>query len=359
MEATSASMKKTLEFAKTVVATGGRAAAPPIEGLEETGYLTNETVFSLTALPGRLLVIGAGPIGVELSQAFARFGASVHLLAANQILIREDRDAAERVENALRRDGVQIVSGCNITKVFRENGAKVVELECAQECQVVTVDEILVAVGRAPNVEGIGLESAGVDYDSRKGIVIDDHLQTTNQKIFAAGDCCFQYKFTHTADALARIVIQNALFGFPFMKKRASALTIPWCTYTDPEIAHVGMYERDARAKGISVRTIVQELKDVDRAILDGEDDGFVKIHVKDGSDRILGATIVAAHAGDMISELTLAMNAGAGLGAIASTIHPYPTQAEAIKKAGDALNRSRLTPTVKRLFARWLAWTR
>jgi len=351
---------KTLEFAKAVVATGGRTAAPPIEGLEETGYLTNETVFSLTELPRRLLVIGAGPIGVELSQAFARFGASVHLLeAANQILIREDRDAAERVENALRRDGVQIVSGCDITKVSRQNAAKIVKLECAGECQVVTVDEILVAVGRAPNVEAIGLEAAGVEYDVRKGIAVDDYLRTTNPRIFAAGDCCFRYKFTHTADALARIVIQNSLFGLPFMKKKASALTIPWCTYTDPEIAHVGMYERDARAKGISVRTIVQELKDVDRAILDGEDDGFVKIHVKDGSDRILGATIVAGHAGDMISELTLAMNAGAGLGAIASTIHPYPTQAEAIKKAGDALNRSRLTPTVKRLFERWLAWTR
>ena len=186
-----------------------------------------------------------------------------------------------------------------------------------------------------------------------------DYLRTTNPKIFAAGDCCFQYKFTHAADALARIVIQNALFNLPFMKKKASALTIPWCTYTDPEIAHVGMYEKDAREKGMSVRTIVQELNDVDRAILDGEDEGFVKVHVKDGTDQILGATIVAAHAGDIISELTLAMNAGAGLGTIASTIHPYPTQAEAIKKAGDAFNRTRLTPTVKRIFERWLAWTR
>ena len=351
---------ETLEFAKAVVATGGRAAAPPIEGLEETGYLTNETVFSLTELPRRLLVIGAGPIGVELSQAFARFGASVHLLeAANQILIREDRDAADRVAEVLRRDGVEIVSGCKIGRIFQQTGEKVVELECGGEHRAVTIDEILVAVGRAPNVEGIGLEAAGVDYDPRKGIVVDDYLRTTNRKIFAAGDCCFQYKFTHTADALARIVIQNALFNFPFMKKKASALTIPWCTYTDPEIAHVGMYEKEARDKGISVRTIVQELNEVDRAILDGEDEGFVKVHVKDDTDQILGATIVAAHAGDMISELTLAMNAGAGLGTIASTIHPYPTQAEAIKKVGDTLNRTRLTPAVKRIFERWLAWTR
>ena len=351
---------ETLEFAKAVVATGGRAAAPPIEGLEETGYLTNETVFSLTELPRRLIVIGAGPIGVELSQAFARFGASVHLLeAANQILIREDRDAADRVARALRRDGVEIVSGCKIGRVFRQTREKVVELGCGGEHRSVTVDEILVAVGRAPNVEGIGLEAAGVDYDPRKGIVVDDYLRTTNPKIFAAGDCCFQYKFTHTADALARIVIQNALFNLPFMKKKASALIIPWCTYTDPEIAHVGMYEKKARDKGISLRTIVQELNEVDRAILDGDDEGFVKVHVREGTDEILGATIVAAHAGDMISELALAMNAGAGLGTIASTIHPYPTQAEAIKKVADALNRTRLTPTVKRIFERWLAWTR
>jgi pyruvate/2-oxoglutarate dehydrogenase complex dihydrolipoamide dehydrogenase (E3) component len=352
--------EETLAFAKAVVATGGRAAAPPIEGLEETGYLTNETVFALTELPRRLLVIGAGPIGVELSQAFARFGAQVHLLeAANQILIREDQDAAARVAKALRRDGVEIIPACKIVRISRQNGEKIVELECGGEQRVVAVDEILVAVGRAPNVEGIGLEAAGVDYDPRKGIVIDDYLRTTNPKIFAAGDCCFQYKFTHTADALARIVIQNALFNFPFMKKKASALTIPWCTYTDPEIAHVGMYEKEARDKGIAVRTIVQELNEVDRAILDGDAEGFVKVHVEDGTDHILGATIVAAHAGDMISELTLAMNAGAGLGTIASTIHPYPTQAEAIKKAADTFNRTRLTPTVKRIFERWLAWTR
>jgi pyruvate/2-oxoglutarate dehydrogenase complex dihydrolipoamide dehydrogenase (E3) component len=351
---------KTLEFSKAVVATGARASAPPIPGLEEAGYLTNETVFSLTKLPRRLIVIGAGPIGCELSQAFARFGAEVHLLeAAGQILIREDRDAAERVEKALRRDGVRIVSSCKILRIWREGGEKHVELECGGECHTLIVDEILVGVGRAPNVEGIGLEAAGVEYDPRVGVRVDDYLRTTNRRIYAAGDCCFPYKFTHTADALARIVIQNALFGLPFMRKKASALTIPWCTYTDPEIAHVGMYEKDAKEKGISVRTFVQELEDVDRAILDGEVEGFVKVHVKDGTDEILGATIVASHAGDMLSELTLAIRAGAGLGTIAGTIHPYPTQAEAIRKTGDLFNRTKLTPKIKRLFERWLAWSR
>ena len=351
---------KTLRFSKAVIATGAHAAPPEIPGLKEAGYLTNETVFSLTELPRRLIVIGAGPIGCELAQAFARFGSEIHLLEkVDQILIREDTDAAQRVEKALVRDGVQIITGCQVKTVSRRGGEKVVELECGGECREVAVDEILVGVGRAPNVEGFGLDAAGVTFDSRTGVVVDDTLQTSNPKILAAGDCCFQYKFTHTADALARIVIQNALFGFPFMKKKASALTIPWCTYTDPEIAHVGMYEKDAKAKGIPVTTFVQELADVDRAILDGEDEGFIKLHVKTGSDRILGATLVARHAGETLSELTLAITAGIGLSTIAGTIHPYPTQAECVKRAADAFNRTRLTPTVKGLFARWLAWSR
>jgi pyruvate/2-oxoglutarate dehydrogenase complex dihydrolipoamide dehydrogenase (E3) component len=281
----------------------------------------------------------------------------VHLLeAANQILIREDQDAAGRVAKALRRDGVEIVSACKIGRVFRQTREKIVELECGGEHRAVTVDEILVAVGRAPNVERIGLEAAGVDYAPRRGVRVDDHLRTTNPRIYAAGDCCFQYKFTHTADALARIVVQNALFGLPFMKKKASALTIPWCTYTDPEIAHVGMYERDAAERGIPIDTYARSFADVDRAVADGEVNGFVKVHVKKGTDRILGATIVARHAGDMISEITLAMVAEVGLGTVSGVIHPYPTQAEAIKQTGDAYNRTRLTPFVKKLFSWWLA---
>ncbi len=193
----------------------------------------------------------------------------------------------------------------------------------------------------------------------RAGVKVDDTLRTTNPRVYAAGDCCFPYKFTHTADALARIVIQNALFGLPFMKRKASALTIPWCTYTDPEIAHVGMYEKDASEKGIPVRTFVQELEDVDRAVLQGDSEGFVKVHVKERTGEILGATLVASHAGEMLSELTLAIRAGAGLGTVAGTIHPYPTQAEAIRKTGDLFNRTKLTPRVKRLFERWLAWSR
>ena len=196
-------------------------------------------------------------------------------------------------------------------------------------------------VGRAPNVEGMGLEAAGVEYDSRKGVLVDDHLQTTNHRIYAAGDACMRFKFTHTADAAARIVIQNALF---LGRKKLSALTIPWCTYTDPEIAHVGMYEQDAEERGIPVETFVKSMSEVDRAVADGAENGIAKVHVRKGTDKILGATIVAPHAGEMISEITLAIVADIGLRTISEVIHPYPTQAEIIKKIADDYNRTRLT---------------
>ncbi len=348
---------RTLRFKKAVIATGARAAAPPIPGLEEAGYLTNESVFSLTDLPRRLAVVGAGPIGCELAQAFARFGSEVTLLEAmRQILGREDRDAAAIVERSLRRDGVVINCCAQIERVRRE-GREVV-LTLAREGESpgeLRVDSVLIGVGRAPNVDGLGLEAAGVRFD-RTGVQVDDRLRTSNPRVFAAGDVCSKYKFTHAADALARIAIQNALF---LGRAKASALTIPWCTYTDPEIAHVGLYEAEAAERGIEVTTHTQEMSRVDRAILDGEDDGFVKIHVRKGTDRIVGATVVARHAGDLLSEITLAMVGCLGLRDVARTIHPYPTQAEAVKKLGDAYGRTRLTPLVKALFVRWLSWTR
>ncbi|MBI4052276.1 MAG: FAD-dependent oxidoreductase, partial [Elusimicrobia bacterium] len=229
-------------------------------------------------------------------------------------------------------------------------------LECDAKKQEITVDEILVGIGRAPNVESLNLEAVGVAYDKKSGVKINDYLQTTNPRIYAAGDICLAHKFTHAADAAARIVIQNALF---WGRKKLSALTIPWCTYTDPEIAHVGMYEKDAVAKGIPVQTFIQELKEVDRAVLDGEEEGLIKIHTREGTDQILGATVVARHAGEMLSEITLAITGGLGLKAISKTIHPYPTQAEAIKKIADAYNRTRLTPRIKKLFQKWLSWRR
>ncbi|MCS6925390.1 MAG: mercuric reductase [Candidatus Binatia bacterium] len=348
---------KRLRFRKAVIATGSRAAELPIPGLAEAGALTNETVFSLTALPRRLAVIGAGPTGCELAQAFARFGAQVSLLeVAPHILIREDRDAAARVQHALVADRVRVVVGCHLRRVRREGTEKILEFEYDGKREELRVDAILVSVGRAPNVEGLNLEAVGVEYDLKEGVKVNDRLQTTNPRIYAAGDVCSPHKFTHVADALARVVIQNALF---WGRAKASALTIPRCTYTDPEIAHVGLSEQEAREKGIRIRTFVQEFDEVDRAVLDGETEGFVKVHVREGSDTILGATIVARHAGEMISELTLAMVGGLGLKTLARTIHPYPTQAEAIRKIADAYNRTRLTPRIKSLFETWLAWTR
>lgn len=368
-----------LEFVRAAIATGGRAAAPAIPGLEAAGYLTNETVFELTELPRRLAVIGAGPIGCELAQAFARFGAEVSLLTDNRhVLPREDEDAAERVERALAADGVRLRLGCRVAAVERRGAIRRLRVEvpgvvagparirgpgtvaatpeARGSSEELEVDGILVGVGRAPNVEGLGLEAAGVAYDPGRGVHVDERLRTTNPRIYAAGDVCSAYKFTHLSDAHARIVLRNALFPG---RARASALTLPWCTYTDPEVAHVGLYEREARARGIPVRTFVQELDHVDRALLDGEAAGFVKVHVREGKDEILGATVVARHAGEMVSEITLAIRAGLGLGTIAETIHPYPTQAEAIRKVADAYNRTRLTPRAGRLLRAWFRWRR
>ena len=349
---------RTLEFSRAVITTGARAAAPPIPGLEETGYLTNETVFWLTELPRRLVVIGAGPIGCEMAQAFRSFGAEVTVVHdAPHALPREDADAAAVVERRMERNGVRLVNGARVVGAERRGTEVVVRYEVGGATSEAVGDRILVGVGRAPNLEGLGLEAAGVRHKAA-GVVVDDHLRTTNPRIYAAGDVASRFQFTHTADALARIVVQNALFG-TFGRKKASALHVPWCTYTTPEVAHVGLSEHDAAERGIAVTTLTVPLREVDRAVLDGEDEGFLRVHLRQGSDRLVGATLVASHAGDLISELTLAMTAGIGLGAIASTIHPYPTQAEVMKKAADAYNRTRLTPRVKALFRWWLGRSR
>jgi pyruvate/2-oxoglutarate dehydrogenase complex dihydrolipoamide dehydrogenase (E3) component len=348
---------KTLRFKKAVIATGARPVHPPIPGLAEAGFLTNETVFSLTERPQRLAVIGGGPIGCELAQAFRRLGCEVTIVEMEpQFLLREDPDAAAILFSALRREGLNVRLNTTLKRVTTSGKEKQLQVESAGQQDVLVVEAILIGVGRAPNVDRLNLEAVGVAYDKKKGVLVNDRLQTTNSRIYAAGDICLDYKFTHAADAAARVVIQNALFCG---RKKLSTLTIPRCTYTDPEIAHVGLSEREAEQQGIGIRTFFTPMQEVDRAIADGEEEGFVKIHVKQNTDQILGATIVARHAGEMINEITLAMTARIGLGRLSSVIHPYPTQAEAIRKAADAYNRTRLTPLVKKLFNSWLAWTR
>ncbi len=348
---------QTLEFKKAVIATGARASAPPIPGLDTVDYLTNETIFSLTELPKRLGVIGAGPIGCELAQSFALYGTEVYLVEATHgILPREDPDASAIVKESMIRDGVNLLCCGRHTQIQNRDGKIHLTLESEGQKYDQQVDQLLVAVGRAPNVNGLGLEAVGVEFDPKVGVTVDDNMRTTNPNIFAAGDICSKYKFTHSADFMARIVIGNALF---MSRSKASDLIIPWATYTSPEIAHVGLYPKEAEEQGIEIDTYTQEFHDVDRAILEGDDDGFVKVHTLKGKDKIVGATIVASNAGDMISEITLAMKHGIGLKGIGSTIHPYPTQAEAIRKLGDQFNRTRLTPTVSKLFKTWLSWTR
>ena len=352
---------RALTFVKAAVCTGARATAPPIPGLQEAGYLTNETVFSLTELPQRIGVIGAGPIGCELAQSFARFGSQVYLVETTHgIMPNEDRDAADIVEQQMIRDGVKLLCCGKDLKVQKTDDSKRLTVDSHGRQYDVTVDEILVGVGRTPNVEKIGLEAVGVGYD-KNGIKVNARLQTSNPDIYAAGDVCSRYKFTHAADAMAQIVIQNALFPHPFGLGYASveSLNMPWCTFTEPEIAHVGMYEKEAKQKGFEVETYTYKLNEVDRAILDGEDEGFARIHIQKGTDKILGATIVAAHAGDMIGEFSVAMKAGAGAKTIAGTIHPYPTQAEVNKKVVNLWRKAHFTQRTKSLVTKLFAWMR
>jgi pyruvate/2-oxoglutarate dehydrogenase complex dihydrolipoamide dehydrogenase (E3) component len=330
-----------LSFRKACIAAGARAAAPPIPGLEEAGYLTNETVFALTELPSSIAVIGAGPIGCEMAQTFARLGSRVFLVETEHgVLPREDRDAADVIEAALSADGVELVC-CGRSARFETDGAgKRLRIESHGDERELVVDEVLVAAGRRPNVDTMNLEAAGVEFDER-GIGVDDRLRTSNRRVFAAGDIASKYQFTHAADALARIVVRNALFGWVPFKARASRLVIPWCTYTEPELAHVGLLPAELEERGARYHTLTIPLKANDRSVLEGDTAGFLRVHVEERanplrSGRILGATLVARHAGESIGELTAAIVHGIRLQKLSGVIHPYPTQAEVIRRAGD-----------------------
>ena len=354
-----------LKFARCVIATGAKASVPPIPGLKEIKYLTNQTIWNLTTLPLRLGVIGSGPIGCEMAQAFALLGSNVIVLnRSNRILGKEDRDAAKIVKKSMETCGIKFVTGLKFLSAGYKDESigfksgivvKVKENNNNGAEKEFVFDHLLIATGRKPNVENLNLEIAKVKYDSRRGIEVNDFLQSTNSSIYAAGDCCTRFQFTHMADSMARIVIRNALF---FGRSKVSDLIIPWATYTFPEIAHVGLYETDLIERKIDYDIIKIDLSHNDRAICDGEDEynGFVKVLVKKGTDSILGATIVSENAGDQINEFTLAMQANIGLGFLSSVIHPYPTVAEGIKHCGDAFSRTRLTPITKTLLRKILS---
>jgi pyruvate/2-oxoglutarate dehydrogenase complex dihydrolipoamide dehydrogenase (E3) component len=345
---------KTLRFRRAVIATGARPAVPAVPGLDTTGSLTNETVFDLTELPGRLIVLGAGPVGCELAQAFARLGAEVTLVARGpRILPREDADAAGVVEGRMTADGVRVLRGARALRAELRAGRPVLRVEHEGRVEDIAGDRILAAVGRVPNVEGLGLEQAGVRHGAM-GVTVNDRLRSSNPRIFAVGDVCSRHRFTHAADAQARLVVANALFG-GLGGGRVSRLVIPRVTYTSPELAQVGITAVEAAAGGHRVQSLAVPLGEVDRALLDGESEGFLRVHLAGGSDRVLGATLVAEHAGEMIGEIVLAMTAGVGLGRIGRTIHPYPTQSEVFRKAADAWRRQRLTPRAKRALKWWL----
>lgn len=337
-----------LPFHRAVIATGGRARVPDIDGIEDAPFLTNETVFSLTERPEHLAVIGGGPIGCELAQAFARFGTRVTLLeSGDRILGNDDPDAADVVAAALRRDGVHLCTEARAESVRGHGESITLRYTRGGESAEITASHLLVATGRAPNVEGLGLEEAGVEF-TEKGIAVDERMRTSNHRVYAIGDVASAYQFTHAADAQARMVVRNALF---YGRGSVDDLVIPWCTYTSPELAHVGITAADVRERGDEVRTITIPLEDVDRARTEGETEGFVRVHLAAGSDTVLGATLVAPGAGDLVSQVTQAMTAGIGLGKIGSVIFPYPTVAEALRKAADTLNRDRLTPVARRAF--------
>jgi pyruvate/2-oxoglutarate dehydrogenase complex dihydrolipoamide dehydrogenase (E3) component len=345
---------ETLRFRRALIATGARPAIPSIPGLEEAGYLTNETVFELNECPRNLVVIGGGALGCELAQTFCRLGSTVSLVQDEPLFLdQEERDAAQILSESLARDGIDIHLNTQTVGVRTEGTRRLVDLLSDGNKMTAVADAILLAAGRAPNVRGMNLEAAAVKYSDESGIQINDFLQTSNPRIYAAGDVCLEHKFAHIEGASAHIVTQNALF---FGRLRLSALTIPWCTYTDPEIAHVGMYVKEAREKDIPIKTLTVPMHDVDRAMADAEEEGFVKIHIKEGTDRILGATVVARHAGELIGVISLAMSAGVGLRRLAHVSFPYPTQAAAIKMACNAY-RDRHQSKLRAWWVRkWLA---
>jgi len=334
-----------LEFKKAVIATGARAAVPEISGLKEAGFQTNETVFSLDRLPQHLIVLGGGPIGCELSQAFRRLGSRVTLVTTGKRLLpKDDPEAGSLLFEQFQREAIDVILSATVLSVETKGDTRRVLVRTSERSQILEGDQLLVAAGRQANVDSLALQAAGVQFD-RHGVVVNDHLRTSNPNIFAAGDVCSAYQFTHAAEAMARLVVQNALF---FGRKRISRLLIPWCTYTDPEVAHVGISAEEAARLPQEINVYSKHLADVDRAILDGTPEGYARVYVKRRGGRIVGATYVAPRAGESIAEIVLAMQHGLRIGDLSGVIHPYPTVAESFKRAADQHFQGQLKPWMR-----------
>jgi pyruvate/2-oxoglutarate dehydrogenase complex dihydrolipoamide dehydrogenase (E3) component len=343
-----------IRFKKALIATGSQPQRSSVPGLEEAGYLTSETIFDIASLPRRLAIIGGGPLGCEAAQTFSRLGTHVTLVQDDpKFLPHEERDASQLLSFSLARDGVDTRLNTVVLGVCVENGVKILDTANDDARYRIEADDILLSIGRTPNVGDLGLDAAGIAFDAKTGITVDDFLRTTNPRVYAAGDVCLSLKFTNAAEATARMAVQNA---FAAKRRRLSLMTIPWCTYCDPEIAHVGMHVWDASERSVPIKSFTVMMQDVARAITDGQDDGFIKIHVKLGTDKILGATIVAARASEMINEISVAMSTGIGMRKLARVLHTYPAQSDAIRLAALAYTLDEPVSWLQKAYARWFA---
>jgi dihydrolipoamide dehydrogenase len=350
---------KTITTRSIVIATGGRPAVPPIPGIKDAGYLTSDTIWDLTALPSRFLILGGGPIGCELAQAFARLGSAVTIVEMlPRLLTREDTDVSEKVQAHLEADGVRVLTGHKATE-FQVNGAlKLARCENDGVTQDVEFDELLVATGRRANTENIGLAELGIELDADGTVSVNEFLQTDCPNIYACGDVTGPYQLTHAAGHQGWYCAMNALFG-RFKRFRVDYSVLPWAVFTDPEVARVGLNEQEAREKNIDVEVTRYGIDDLDRAIADSEAHGFVKILTPPGRDRILGVTIVGPHAGDLIAEFVSAMRNGLGLKKVLNTIHIYPTLAEANRYAAGEWQKSHLPERALAIATRYHGWLR
>ncbi|HUY75706.1 MAG TPA: FAD-dependent oxidoreductase [Ktedonobacterales bacterium] len=348
---------ETITARRFLIATGSHPAIPPIPGLREAGFLTNETIFSLRALPERLAVIGGGPVGCEFGQAFARLGSQVTLLQRPERLLPKDEpEASATLQARLETEGMTVALRAVVTEVTRSERGIILTVQVSGEMQQIAVDAILVATGRAPNVEGLDLEAAGVQYDARRNVGVDKYLRTSNPRVYAAGDVTGGYRFTHAAALDARTAVRNALF--PGKRKRDTRV-IPWATFTEPEVAHVGLTEAEARRQhGAAVRVDLQHFTGVDRAVTDDATSGFLKL-VSASNGKLLGAQLVGPRAGDNINEIALALDQRLTLSQIAATTHVYPTLALAIQQAASAYSLERLGRNAIVTFMRRIAGMR